>query len=103
MGGSRTHGKRKERTRTRTHSRTGSRTGSRNEGGGKQKATQQSTHVLLMRRGCEGYFHYFDKAGYRFIDANKYLDDLEVENMIHNVESANRIQFKKEIRTQVWQ
>jgi hypothetical protein len=55
-----------------------------------------------MRRGCEGYFHYFDKAGYKFIDADRHEEDSEVEEIIARVENHNRIEFKKEVRTQVW-
>eukprot|EP00928_Gymnodinium_smaydae_P037615 TRINITY_DN2607_c0_g1_i1.p1 TRINITY_DN2607_c0_g1~~TRINITY_DN2607_c0_g1_i1.p1 ORF type:complete len:661 (+),score=149.89 TRINITY_DN2607_c0_g1_i1:106-2088(+) len=84
----------------RTKSRKESRSQSRPQGG--KNKIQMSTQVLLMRRGLEGYYHYMEKAGYKFVETGVYCSDQHAEQMLAHVEEVNNVKFEPAVRAELW-
>lgn len=54
-----------------------------------------------MRRNAQLYFHYFEKAGYRFMNSG-FISEEKIEEILVAVEEKNRIRFPRDIRVQIW-
>eukprot|EP00448_Togula_jolla_P015876 CAMPEP_0170591516 /NCGR_PEP_ID=MMETSP0224-20130122/12445_1 /TAXON_ID=285029 /ORGANISM="Togula jolla, Strain CCCM 725" /LENGTH=667 /DNA_ID=CAMNT_0010915385 /DNA_START=59 /DNA_END=2062 /DNA_ORIENTATION=+ len=65
-------------------------------------ADKLAVKILLGRSGLEDYCPYFEKAGYKLLDAPVRLTDAEVEDILSDVETECKMIFNPDIRTELW-